>query len=89
MCIKPGGEREEVSFVSLEHLGKKPGFTKVIGKTPIKLSWAELSFLIPVKPTLGKGVCFLILVFTFHMAYKPRRKMAEANKLLFNCCLDT
>lgn len=32
-------------FVSLEHLAKKPGSTKVFGKTPVNFSWAKLSLL--------------------------------------------
>lgn len=42
-----GAEKKKVPFVSLEHLGKKPGSTKVFGKTPINLSWAKLSLVTP------------------------------------------
>lgn len=41
-------------FDSLEHLGKNPGSTEVIGTTPINFSWAKLSLLTSVKYNLGK-----------------------------------
>lgn len=37
---------KKVPFVSLEHLGKNPGSTNMIGKTPMSFGWAKLSLLI-------------------------------------------
>lgn len=67
---------KQVFYVSLEHLGKKPGSTKVFGKTPINFTFDPRS-----------GGWFLILLFAFQLAYSSRIQMVEPNKLLLNFCL--
>lgn len=47
ICQTWGQRKKKVPFVSLERLGKKPGSTKVFGKTPINFSWAKLSLVTP------------------------------------------